>query len=348
MGIAGLILWNANSLVTGRIGTMFIPREIHSDYYRYREFINGQPEYFRVLSVPAPSKWMVYTNTHPRVSAVELMRGSWGDFALPSMSGHPERNERKVLSPLEQGFSDRLLDVSAIRYVVVPRDDPANADVMFNDYGKRDVFIMHLDDLPYLSRVDAGTGSVVVYENADVRPHLYLTDEPETIREDVSIRKVSYEMVSPSEYRVEISDKDLYPLRPSDTSPSRGGGGKEMEGEEVLYLNFAERYHPGWKIRIGAFSWWDALWDKDYFAPDEYHSENDAGLNTYRLDRSELTPDKDGIVRITLFFRPQSYLYLGLGISGAILVACITYLGSAIILKRKKPNHAWTSPKNAR
>ena len=325
-GIAGLALWNANLLVTGRIGTMFVPREIHEDYYRYREFINGQQEYFRVLSVPVPSKWMVYTNRHPKAGLVDLMRGPWEEFSLPAMDGHPEREERKELSPLEQGFSDRLLDVSAIRYVAVPRDDPDNADDFFGAYGDRDVFLAHLDALPYLRRIDAGTGSVVVYENVDARPHLYLTGEPETIRHEVPMREVTYEAVSPSEYRVEIPAKLLANPHPNSL----------LEGEGVLYLNFAESYHPGWKVRIGDFSWWDALRRPGYFLPDELHIGNGAGLNTFRLDRDSLVPGGDGAVRLTVFFRPQAYLYLGLGISGAVLAACLGYLGWDLARRRRR------------
>ena len=316
VGIAGLALWNANSLVTGRIGTMFIPREIVPDYYRYREFINDQPEYFRVLSVPVPSKWMVYTNRHPKAGLIDLMRGPWEEFSLPAMDGHPEREERKALSPLEQGFSDRLLDVSAIRYVVVPRDDPDNADDLFGAYGDRDVFLAHLDALPYLRRIDAGTGSVVVYENADARPHLYLTGEPETIRRDVSTREVTYEAVSPSEYRVEISEEVLSTL------------------PESAYLDFSESYHPGWKVRVGEFSWRDALRRPEYFLPDAIHAENDAGLNTFRLDRDSLVPGGDGVVRLTVFFRPQAHLYLGLWISGGVLVLCLVFLIRAWLPRR--------------
>lgn len=117
-----------------------------------------------------------------------------------------------------------------------------------------------------------------------------------------------FRAVSPSEYRVEISAEVLSTL------------------PESAYLDFSEAYHPDWKVRVGNFSWWDALRRPGYFLPDAIHTENDAGLNAFRLDRSALIPDSDGVVRLTVFFRPQAHLYLGLWISGGVLVLCLAFL----------------------
>jgi len=316
--IAGLCLWNANSLVTGRIETMFTPREIHDEYYRYREFINAQDEYFRVLSIPVPSKWMVYTNTHPKVSMVDLVRGDWKEFSLPAIGGHPERNERKWLSPLERDFSNQLLDRSAIRYVVVPRDDPENADDFFGAYGKRDIFLAHLDGLEYLQKIDVGTGDVVVYKNEGARPHIYTTKEIKSLEEDELITEVSFLSISPSEYRISLPIMD-------------------EENREGLYVNFSEKYHPDWRVRIGEFHWWDVFQEENYFLSSEYHYKNEAGLNTFFIPKEEVEKD----TTITLFFRPQAYLYGGLIISGGVFALCFVFVVYAFVksVRRRRKNH---------
>ncbi|QQS61185.1 MAG: hypothetical protein IPN70_04855 [Candidatus Moraniibacteriota bacterium] len=313
--IAGLALWNANSLVTGKIGTMFVPREISKDYYVYREFINSQDEYFRVLGIPVPSKWMVYTNKHPKMSLVDLTREAWQEFAIPHIDGHPERNERWLLSPLEQDFSERLLDVSAIRYIAIPRDDAKNADDFFGAYGERKVFLAHLDAMPFLHRIDAKTGEIIIYENPDARPHIYLTNEKESIEKEIPYTPTDFQFISPSQYNI-----------------------KNITLAENLetYLNFSESYHPDWKIRVGDFSWWDSLWDKQYFLSDEYHIKNDAGLNSFILPEEVLKSEKS----LTLFFRPQAHLYLGLIFSSSLFFICIGYLlwvSFRFLKLRKKP-----------
>jgi len=314
--IAGLCLWNANSLVTGEIGTMFVPREIHEDYYRYREYINGQEEYFRVLSVPVPSKWMVYTNLHPKAALVDLVRGSWDEFSLPAVDGHPEKHERKWLSPLEQDFSDALLDRSAMKYVAVPRDDPENADDFFESYGKRDVFLAHLQELAYLERIDAGTGDVALFQNAGARPHWYATYEPETMENAhrVEIMPVVFRAANPSEYQV--------------VSREMNKGNRVPETEEV-YVHFAEAYHPDWNLYVGEVSWRDVFLGGIEAEPGIRHIENDVGLNTFVLSGSVAERFARGEA-FTAFFRPQAYLYAGLWISGAALAVCIVFLGVSI------------------
>lgn len=286
---------------------MFIKREISEEYFRYREFINEQEEYFRVLAVPVPSKWMTYTNRHPKASLVDLVRGPWDQFSLPKMSGHPQKDERKWLSPLEQNFSDRLLDISSIRYIVIPRDDPQNADDFFKDFGKRDAFVQIVDALPYLERVDIGTKDLLVYENSGSRPHIYITSEEERLDQDIPYETPTFSSLSPSQYRIEL---------PSEISLEKK--------ESFFYMHFSEKYHPDWKIRIGAFSWWDALWEQSYFLDDSFHRENEAGLNSFALPYTLL--DTSHSSEITIFFRPQAYLYGGLLISGFVFALCLGYM----------------------
>jgi len=391
--IAVLCLWNANSLVTGKIRTMFESREIHEDYYKYREWINAQEEYFRVLSVPVPSKWMVYTNLHPKVSMVNLVRGDWKEYSLPAVGGHPERNEKKWLSPFERDYASQLLDISAIKYVVVPREDPKNADDFFGAYGDRDVFIRRLDEMPFLERIETPAESLVIYENAGVRPHVYITATPETVEREVAYQEMEVEVVSPSEYRVQIDMKnkgrksgvngdgiassgtprndsetnalgdnegERSPENPPQSPFTKGGethppqssasstgespdslplkkGVPSLRGEgfseEGIYVNFSENYHPDWKVRVGEFSWWDALREEEYFLDEKYHIENDAGLNTFFVPIEALETSGGDV---TIFFRPQSHLYLGLIISGTVLVVCVGYLVYALVRKWRK------------
>jgi hypothetical protein len=305
IGIACLCVYNAHSLVTGEIGTMFTPRHISEDYYRYREFINAQEEYFRVLSIPVPSKWMVYTNSHPKVSMVDLVRGDWKAFSLPSLGGHPERSERKWLSPLEQSFSNRLLDMSAIRYVVVPRDDPENADDFFGAYGDRDVFLRHLRELPYLRLIDVGTGDVTVFENDNVRDHIYATHEEESLLRDVPAISLVYRMISPSEYHI-----DAHSLR------------KALNGNDG-YVHFAERFDGNWKMYRGEVSWWQIIRGSVQEVAKNNHVQNEAGLQTFYISQEDVKGD-DTV--FTLFFRPQAFLIGGLFISGAVAILCVSIL----------------------
>jgi len=48
-----------------------------------------------------------------------------------------------------------------------------------------------------------------------------------------------------------------------------------------VYINFAESYHPDWKLRAGNFNWFEAMIQNNYFFPEKNHIKNDAGLNSF-------------------------------------------------------------------
>jgi len=78
-----------------------------------------------------------------------------------------------------------------------------------------------------------------------------------------------------------------------------------MRQEEKEYVN-------GWTI--------DSKYIKQNF-PKEYYKENFDGS----ID-----------IELVLYFKPQKYFYLGLGISGIILLSCIGYLGWCFARSRKR------------
>jgi hypothetical protein len=83
----------------------------------------------------------------------------------------------------------------------------------------------------------------------------------------------------------------------------------------------------------------------NYFIDNKNHSKNDAGLNSYLIDPEQVcnvhkvnnvykvgngcVRNLDGSYDITgtLYFKPQSYMYLGLIISGSTLIIIFGYLG---------------------
>jgi hypothetical protein len=82
--------------------------------------------------------------------------------------------------------------------------------------------------------------------------------------------------------------------------------------------------------------------DAQYFfmkpIDDVFHYTNTSGFNSWTIDPEYIkenfskdqyheNPDGSIDLELTLYFKPQSYFYLGLIISGATLVACLGYLG---------------------
>ncbi len=340
--ITALFLWNTKPLITGEIGTLFVPREIPKDYLIVKDFILKQPEYFRTLWIPTFSRWSIYTNSHPEVSTVNAINAEWDSFI------ENDRNEditeaelmTKILSKED---TNKLLDMSSIKYVFIPLKDTANDDDFFKYYGKdRGYYIRELDKLEYLNKIDIGTKEIVVYENKDFRPHIYVTEskeqlsgsrEQETVSEGEAFRTVKYEFINPTEYRVQLT-----------------------QVKEPFYLHFSESFHPDWKIRIGDFRWWDVITKKDYFLSDKNHFENDAKLNSFYIDPIEVCKvnsckkNSDGSydIDMILYFKPQSYMYLGGIVSISTLVGILGYFGYLGIKKVSSKQRARNSEQRIR
>jgi hypothetical protein len=327
-----LFLWNSKPLITREIGTLFVTRKIPSDYLVLREFIQNQNKYFRTLWIPADSRWGFYTNDNPKISINDVVSKEWSPFLFQDEKKKVSIDE-KILAPLGIPASNNLLDISSIKYLIVPIRDKGNDDDFFIYYGGkedeniRQYYIERLNQIEFIKKIDIGTKELAVYENENYRPHIYSTDEMETINESIPFKDIDFGAKSPTKYL--ISAKNV-------SSP--------------FYLNFSEKFHPEWKLRAGKFSWLSVLIKDDYFLLDQNHIENDAKLNSFYLDPKEIC-EKDGNssscqknadgsynINLTLYFRPQSWFYLGLIISSLTLLGCLGYLGyyGVKTLRRKR------------
>ena len=113
-----------------------------------------------------------------------------------------------------------------------------------------------------------------------------------------------------------------------------------------VFVNFSESFDSNWKVRVGSFAWYDAF-GANYFLPDAFHSKSDATLNSFLINPGSIrqnlpasaykgNPDGSIDVDLTLYFKPQSYFYVGAIVSGATLLACLGYLGWEVGRRRRE------------
>jgi hypothetical protein len=327
--ISLLFLWNTKPIITGEIGSMWTPRHIEQDYFTLNNFLNKQPGYFVTLAVPSGSDWEMVSANHPSASLVQLGGGNWKafvDYADHDIYTWPIQEQ--IVDPLKKPFLNQLTDVSSIKYVIVPIQDLANDNPFFwyggdTNLNIRQWYIDQLDHVGWLKKIDIGTKDLVVYENENYRSHVYITAERETIYKDIPYQNVVSVQKNPTEYTVQLSNISA-----------------------PVFVNFSDNFDPNWKIRIGAFAW-DKVFGKNYFLPDGFHSESDAMLNSFYIDPNyirqnlpssayKVNPDGSIDLDLTIYFKPQSYFYLGLIISGTALLGCFGYLGWDFVKRRKK------------
>lgn len=172
--IITIFLFNTKPIITGEIGTLFVPRHIPQDYLVLNDFILKQREYFRTIWVPRDSRWGIFTNQNPKISNVTVI-GSDLASLLQNYNENEKLIQNRIINLFKLPFADRLIDVSSIKYVIVPLQDNANDDDFYKDYGGdkdpniRQWYIDQLDKVSWLKKIDIGTKDLVVYENANYK-----------------------------------------------------------------------------------------------------------------------------------------------------------------------------------
>jgi len=312
-----LSIFNLYPMAMNKIHMMLEQRHIPNDYIKAKNnLFTNTDVFFRTLWVPAYSRWGFYSSTHPMIHMIGILSKNWRVYLPTDNHMSPISKIQFILS---QQFSNQLLDVSSIKYVIIPIQDIANDDDFFKYYGPREEFIKIVENTPYLQKIDIGTKELLVFENKDFRPHIYTTPQQETVYKDIPYQQINFQYVNPTQYKVNLKDIS-----------------------QPLYLNFSENFHPEWEIRVGDFKWYQAF-GKNYFIDNKYHFKNDAGLNSFYIDPQTIcqkfsctqNPNGSYNLKLTLYFKPQSYMNLGLVISGTTLVLILGYLGYSLALERR-------------
>lgn len=322
-------IWNTKTSITGEIERLFTAKKVPGDYAILKNNIINQEYYYRTFWVPTGSRWTFYTNQNPRINSASVIKTSWKDFIDSNQGNETWPVQDRIMDIYKKNYAGRLFDISSIKYVLIPTKDNENNDDFFAPYGGqlnpdiRNWYISELNRISFLKKVDLGTKEIAVYENENFRPHVYTTREKETIYKEVPYQEVNFIQKNPTQYDIILKNIKY-----------------------TTFVNFSESFHPDWKLRAGDFGWLSAIINKNYFFPDDFHLKNDANLNSFRIDPKFIkenypggaykeNPDGSIDVNLTLYFRPQSWFYLGLIISGLTLFFCFAYLGYDLIRRRR-------------
>ncbi len=305
---------NLKPLFSGKIGTMFVAREMPEDYVVLNEFISKQDDYFRTFWIPYVSRWGNYSINHPKVDGMGVFSDEWSDFLdnyNQDLHNWGVQKHHKILHLFNQDFSNELFDVASIKYVVLPLIDTENDDNFFRFLGdNRDYFVKKLEDVDFLKKIDIGTQELVVYENENYVPHIYLSSEKNIFNEKIVDEKLSISNVGPQRVRVRIED---------------------FFG--VKYLNFSEKYNSNWRLSF----YEEGVFKKRERFLNSLHFRNSAKMNSFIIDAEYIKknfPEKFYIensngsldLDLELFYVPQIYFYIGLIISLVTLFVLLLYI----------------------
>jgi len=321
-GITLLSLWNTKPLITGEIGTLFKAKQLPNDFIIAKEFIFNQDEYFRTFWIHPSNRWSLYTAQHPMLDAEYVFKDFWDEKIVHQFHINSREGEI-VMNNLKSEITDKLLDAATVKYVMIQYDEPGTNDYIDRAMGMpAEYFRQELLSIPYLQKLELGTKQIEVYENLDYKPHIYLTAEPESIEKNVAFKKISFQQISPSEFNVTL---------------------KQIK--QPVYLHLTDMHNTQWAVRAGKFNWFTSLITQDYFQSEKYHGENVAGMNTFFINPDivcaapkKCLVEKDGSYSfdLTLFFKPQASMNLGIRISLMTLVSILSVIFYIIVKEKRR------------
>jgi len=319
LALCAFPLINAIPLLTGDINTLFIPKKIPSNFENLSRFIQKDPSYSRVLGINQSNSYIYSTDNHTEIDLSNGIRHVWGTDLLSFDPEDMKRNEGQRLTDyLSTDEGRRLVSQISVGYLVLyVVDKPTNQNLR-RDTGKNIAYFeKSLSGISYLEKTNTNFTNLVVYKNLSFKPHLYLTKERETLKKDIPFEKVYFKEINPEQYEIQFNN---------------------VKGK--TYLNFSELYENGWEIHIGKFNWQSVFLSKNYSLLDSDHYQTDIRYNGFIIDTAEVcsvykcTKNSDGSsnFQATLYFKAESYLYLGLILTGITLLGSVF---SLIYLKRK-------------
>ena len=174
-------LFTIRQAVTGQLNGTFKYHEIPNEYFRLKDFLSNQPDFFRTFWIPRQQRFTYYSTVHPSLEATHLFNTS---------------TSTKMISMLKKPAAKKYFEGLNIKYVIVPYDSLGEIfqkDRKYDEAAYRNV-INELNGIAWLKKVD-GFGKIAVFQTPYYNDHINLSGNG----------KITSEMSAPYRYLVTVS-----------------------------------------------------------------------------------------------------------------------------------------------
>lgn len=332
-------------LINWTIWTLWIDRwDEPTNYKSLNEFISKQKETFKVLWLPQWSQRSSFSIKHPKVSLVSEIDKS--TFQWKKRISYFDRNYNDYASFMTKVIDKNTLSKLWIKYIVVPEYD----DRVIVSYGSSWYeYVSKLDKIEFLEKINIAwiTNSINIYENSNYFPLLSSMNSVSMLWKQINPTKYLVKLKISNNTNIDLlqnfeNNRKLYPWTFSDINCD--------EDDKVVYSwDVTECTSDHYKF----FQWEELsyLWKVPVF--DNTHKIVNEYANGWTIDRRYIlqhfpkdsyiiNPDWSIDVKLILYFRPQSWFYIWLGISGLTFLWLILWL-IWDSLKKKKQNSWFTN-----
>jgi hypothetical protein len=208
--VSFLLIWlfTIRNAALGEIDGTFKIREVPASYIALKDYLNEKPEFFRTLWIPKLQRFGFYSENHPAVMAADLLN----KYSL-----------HDLLTELAKPRTEKVLQQSGVKYVIVPLDSEGELFIEDRKYSKRqDTYtrdqMKKISWLQYEKNID---GNDIFRVNNSKDRFWFAEDNA----------PVSWRMINPTHYQVEL---------------------KEIKNNRKLV--FSEAFNPQWKMKNRSMS----------------------------------------------------------------------------------------------
>jgi hypothetical protein len=167
-GVLAVAFLNLTPLIFGNFGSLFVGRHIPNVYRQVNELSLSQPNAVRTAWIPRETNWGYFDGSHPRTSLLAILQTSWSQTLAED--GLPTTEQASLLFGSQ--MTEHFLNQASINLLAVPLRDTKNDDDFLAFYGDDpSAYVITLDKVPWLHRINIGTKEVAVYENPGYKPH---------------------------------------------------------------------------------------------------------------------------------------------------------------------------------
>jgi hypothetical protein len=179
--VLGYMLFLIRPAIMGQLGGTFKTTTVPAEYTKLEQFLSTQNNFSRTLWVPTTQRFSFYSPNHPEIPAQDL-------FSI--------YDNVKLIQKLSS--SEKLLQESGVRYVIVPYDSQGEIFLSDRKYDNK-VYLQTVAQVRKISWLMpvSGFGKIAVFAVPNAKDHFYITDKES---------ELTYRYISPVEYSLSVAN----------------------------------------------------------------------------------------------------------------------------------------------
>lgn len=185
MSLLFVVLWSIliRDSIFGKVNGTLSPTSIPANYQKLADKLASEKTFSRTLWIQAYPAFGYVSNTHPHLSTSEIFTSS---------------SSAELIKILKNSDTEKLLQQTSIKYVVVPEDIDGNIFVKDRKYDDKvyEKYLNGVRSISYLMPL-RGFGKIAVFEVKNPKDHFWVVGEGV---------KLTSKYISPTEYEVSIKN----------------------------------------------------------------------------------------------------------------------------------------------